>query len=92
LTFVGWHRYAGDALAGPSARLRLHFAARRVYLVLGSPDRVRSMDVILDGHPYRHLLIRRQRLYQLVNLPRAGQHELELRPEQGIHGYAFTFG
>jgi cytochrome c biogenesis protein CcdA/thiol-disulfide isomerase/thioredoxin len=92
LTFVGWHRYAGDALAGPSARLRLHFAARRVYLVLGSPDRVRSMDVILDGHPYRHLLIRRQRLYQLVNLPSAGQHELELRPEQGIHGYAFTFG
>jgi cytochrome c biogenesis protein CcdA/thiol-disulfide isomerase/thioredoxin len=92
LTFVGWHRYADNALAGPSARLDLSFAARRVYLVLGSPGLQRSMDVILDGRPYRHLLIKQQKLYELVNLPRAGHHELELRPEQGIRGYAFTFG
>jgi hypothetical protein len=48
--------------------------------------------VILDGRPYRHLAIRAQRLYTLVELPRAGNHELELRPESGIQGYAFTFG
>ena len=35
---------------------------------------------------------RRQRLYRLVDLPRAGRHELELRFEPGISGYAFTFG
>ena len=35
-----------------------------------------------------------QRLYRLVDLPRAGggTHQLELRVEPGIHGYAFTFG
>jgi cytochrome c biogenesis protein CcdA/thiol-disulfide isomerase/thioredoxin len=93
LTFIGpWHREPDDAEAGPGSRLRLKFRARRVFLVLGSPDRTRSLDVVLDGKPYRHLLIRPQRLYTLVDLPRAGSHELELRPESGIHGYAFTFG
>ncbi|HEX4735245.1 MAG TPA: cytochrome c biogenesis protein CcdA [Thermoleophilaceae bacterium] len=93
LSFIGpWHREPDDAESGPGSRLRLQFTARRVFLVLGSPDRARSLDVILDGKPYRHLLVRQQRLYTLVNLPRAGLHELELRPESGIYGYAFTFG
>jgi cytochrome c biogenesis protein CcdA/thiol-disulfide isomerase/thioredoxin len=93
LTFIGpWHREAEDAEAGPGSRLRLEFTARRVFLVLGSPDRARSLDVILDGKPYRHLSIKDQKLYTLAELPRAGRHELELRPEPGIHGYAFTFG
>src|SRR5689334_8060173 len=93
LSFIGpWHREPDDAESGPGSRLRLKFTARRVFLVLGSPDRPRSLDVILDGKPYRHLLVEQQRLYTLVDLPRAGSHELELRPEPGIHGYAFTFG
>src|SRR4051812_10603985 len=93
LSFIGpWHREPDDAEAGPGARPRLQFQAKRVFLVLGSPDRTRSLDVLLDGKPYRHLLIRQQKLYTLADLPRAGQHELELRPESGIHGYAFTFG
>jgi cytochrome c biogenesis protein CcdA/thiol-disulfide isomerase/thioredoxin len=93
LSFSGpWHRTAEDAEAGPGSRLRLSFNARRVFLVLGSPDRTRSLDVVLDGRPYRHLLVRAQKLYTLVDLPRAGQHELQLRPESGIRGYAFTFG
>jgi cytochrome c biogenesis protein CcdA/thiol-disulfide isomerase/thioredoxin len=93
LTFVGrWQREPEDAVALPGSWLRLAFVARRVYLVLGSADRQRSLDVILDGRPYRHLLIGAQKLYTLVDLPNAGRHVLELRPEAGIHGYAFTFG
>jgi hypothetical protein len=93
MSFIGpWRRSAEDAEAGPGSRLRLQFRARRVFLVLGSPDRTRTLDVVLDGRPFRHLKIRRQQLYTLVDLPRAGAHELELRPEPGIHGYAFTFG
>ena len=93
MSFIGpWHREPDDAEAGPGSRLRLEFTARRVFLVLGSPDRARSLDVVLDGKPYKHLMIRAQKLYTLVDLPRAGRHELELRPESGIHGYAFTFG
>jgi cytochrome c biogenesis protein CcdA/thiol-disulfide isomerase/thioredoxin len=93
LTFIGpWHRDPDDAEAGPGSRLRLDFNARRVFLVLGSRDRARSLDVVLDGRPYRHLMIRAQKLYTLVDLPRLGRHTLELRPESGIYGYAFTFG
>jgi sensor domain CHASE-containing protein len=33
-----------------------------------------------------------QRLYNLVELPQVGEHELELEFEPGITAYAFTFG
>ena len=33
-----------------------------------------------------------QRLYGLVDLPKAGSHTLTLEFEPGIAGYAFTFG
>jgi hypothetical protein len=33
-----------------------------------------------------------QRLYNLVDLPRVGEHLLEIVPESGVTGYAFTFG
>src|SRR3954451_5634267 len=92
LSFSGWLREKDSALAGEGAELRLDFAARRVYLVLGSPHRPRSLDVVLDGRPYLRLSIRQQKLYTLVDLPRPGHHELVLRPEKGIAGYAFTFG
>jgi hypothetical protein len=91
------------ATAGAGAALALRFGARRVYLVLGSPGRPRRMRVLLDGRPIPDALagsdvhggvatISSQRLYTLVNLPRAGSHLLRLEPEPGIGGYAFTFG
>ena len=33
-----------------------------------------------------------QRLYSLVDLPKAGVHTLTLEFERGVTGYAFTFG
>ena len=79
-------------MAGPGARLFLNFRARNVYLVLGSPDRPRTLRVLLDGRPRRAVRVGRQRLYQLVSLPKVGDHMLELRPANGTRGYAFTFG
>ncbi|HEX8745021.1 MAG TPA: cytochrome c biogenesis protein DipZ [Thermoleophilaceae bacterium] len=90
-----------SARAGPRARIHLRFQARRVFLVLGSPDRPRR--VLLDGRPLPDRLagpdvrggvatIDRQRLYRLVDLGRAGQRELTLEPAPGVEGYAFTFG
>jgi cytochrome c biogenesis protein CcdA/thiol-disulfide isomerase/thioredoxin len=98
-----WDVAREDATAGPGASLQLAFGARRVYLVLGSPDRARRMRVLLDGRPIPAALAGRdvrggvatissQRLYDLVALPRVGRHALELRPAAGIQGYAFTFG
>jgi cytochrome c biogenesis protein CcdA/thiol-disulfide isomerase/thioredoxin len=80
------------AVAGPGARLYLNFRARNVYLVLGSPDRPRTMQVLLDGRQVRNVRVDRQRLYSLVSLPKIGDHMLELRPQNGTRGYAFTFG
>ena len=62
------------------------------------------MRVLLDGKPIaaadagtdvdgrrRHRRLG-HRLYNLVDLPRVGDHVLTLEPEAGVEGYAFTFG
>ena len=94
-------RESGTALR--HATLSLGFQARRVFLVLGSEGGPRRLTVRLDGAPIAaaaagedveagRVTVRGQRLYRLVDLPRAGRHELELAFERGISGYAFTFG
>ena len=92
------------ATALGDASLALSFQARRVFLVLGSDGgEPREVEVLLDGEPIAdadagddvsdaHATITDQRLYRLVDLPEAGRHTLELRFEDGIEGYAFTFG
>jgi cytochrome c biogenesis protein CcdA/thiol-disulfide isomerase/thioredoxin len=98
-----WDVEREDVTAGPGASLELAFDARRVFLVLGSPGHARRMRVLLDGRPIPDALAGRdvhggvatigaQRLYDLVDLPGVERHRLELRPEDGIQGYAFTFG
>jgi cytochrome c biogenesis protein CcdA/thiol-disulfide isomerase/thioredoxin len=89
--------------AGKGARLDLNFGARRVYLVLGSPGKPRRMKVLLDGKPIAaaddgtdvhngYVTVTNERLYNLVELPKVEHHTLELIPEEGVQGYAFTFG
>jgi cytochrome c biogenesis protein CcdA/thiol-disulfide isomerase/thioredoxin len=89
--------------AGKDAKLDLNFGARRVYLVLGSPGKPRKMKVLLDGKPIApaddgadvhngYVTITDERLYKLVELPKVEHHVLELVPEEGVQGYAFTFG
>jgi len=98
-----WTIESQTATAGPGAALALHFGAQHVYLVLGSPGRARRLHVLLDGRPIPNALagadvhggvatITSQRLYDLVSLPADEQHVLRLEPEEGIQGYAFTFG
>src|SRR4051812_29532424 len=83
--FVGaWFRTSEDAEAGVGARLELDYLARNVFLVLGSPDRARTLRIYLDHKPWRQIAIHDQKLYTLVELPRAGRHKLELRPDPGI--------
>jgi cytochrome c biogenesis protein CcdA/thiol-disulfide isomerase/thioredoxin len=103
-TFGGaWNVSEEEATAEQGAELDLNFGARRVYLVLGSPGHPRKMRVMLDGKPISEadagkdvhggfVTITDQRLYNLVELPKVEHHVLELRPEAGVQGYAFTFG
>jgi len=101
--YGGRWRIALESATAEGGSLSLHFGARRVYLVLGSPGRPRRVRVLLDGHPISSALagsdvhggsvsVDSQRLYQLVDLPRVGEHVLTLEPERGVMGYAFTFG
>jgi cytochrome c biogenesis protein CcdA/thiol-disulfide isomerase/thioredoxin len=91
-----------EAVSG--AGVDLEFRAKRVYLVLSSPDeRPLHVQVLLDGHPISAadagedvhdgvVTVRRERLYSLVSLPGDEQHRLSLRFEDGVTGYDFTFG
>jgi cytochrome c biogenesis protein CcdA/thiol-disulfide isomerase/thioredoxin len=99
----GWRIGGESARALSGAGVSLAFQARRVFLVCGSPGGPRELRVLLDGRPIPNrsagddvesgrAIIDRQRLYRLVDLPRAGRHTLELRFSDGIDGYAFTFG
>jgi cytochrome c biogenesis protein CcdA/thiol-disulfide isomerase/thioredoxin len=98
-----WRITLESATAAGHSSLDLNFGARRVYLVLGSPGHTRRLRVSLDGRPIPDSLagsdvhdgvveVSSQRLYSLVDLPRVGHHLLRLEPEDGVTGYAFTFG
>jgi cytochrome c biogenesis protein CcdA/thiol-disulfide isomerase/thioredoxin len=101
--YDGRWRIALDSATSQGGSLDLNFGARRVYLVLGSPGRSRHVRVLLDGRPIPARLagsdvhngvveVKAQRLYNLVDLPRVSHHLLQLEPEAGVTGYAFTFG
>jgi cytochrome c biogenesis protein CcdA/thiol-disulfide isomerase/thioredoxin len=98
-----WGITGEDATSGQGAEIDMEFNARRAFLVVGSPDQARHVQVLLDGKPIPAKLagedvhrgvatIQSQRLYRLVDLPAVGQHRLSLRFDPGISGYAFTFG
>jgi len=103
-TYSGnWDVSDESATALDGARIDTTFTARRVYLVLGSEDQDRNVQVLLDGKPISDadagadvengaVTVGAQRLYDLVDLPKAGTHTLTLEFDPGIEGYAFTFG
>src|ERR687887_410156 len=76
-------------MAGRGARLRLHFHAHDVYLVLGGSGTVR---VRLDGRPVRTVRVKGDRLYTLLSGTKLREGLLELRFSPGVEAYAFTFG
>jgi cytochrome c biogenesis protein CcdA/thiol-disulfide isomerase/thioredoxin len=98
-----WDVSAESATAVDDAAIDLRFRARRVFLVLGAETRPGDVRVLLDGRPLPDSAagedvrsatarIDEQRLYRLVELPKAGDHELTLELDPGVEGYAFTFG
>jgi cytochrome c biogenesis protein CcdA/thiol-disulfide isomerase/thioredoxin len=88
--YAGHWTVEGERIvAGNDARLRLHFTARKVHLVLGGHG---ALKVKLDGKPAGTVRVTNDRLYTLVSLPQARNGLLELRFSRGLSAYAFTFG
>ena len=86
------------------AALRFRFQARHVFLVLGTKDaRPVTFAVSLDGKPVgehggkdvrdSHVTVSAHRLYDLVDLGKAGEGLLEITAQSpDLEAYAFTFG
>jgi cytochrome c biogenesis protein CcdA/thiol-disulfide isomerase/thioredoxin len=90
LAYAGRLRLDAERLvAVRDARLRLHFYAAKVFLVLGGKGTVR---VLVNGKPERTVLVTQDRLYTLVDGTKARDALLELRFSPGVEAYAFTFG
>jgi cytochrome c biogenesis protein CcdA/thiol-disulfide isomerase/thioredoxin len=99
-----WNISEQPATAVSGAGIDVELQAKNVYLVLSSPgERPRPVQVLLDGRPIAAavagldvhggvVMVRGQRLYTLVSLPRDEQHRLTLRFAPSVSGYAFTFG
>ena len=84
-----WRLLAQQAVAGTGARLRFHFHARKVYVVLGGKG---SVQVLVDGRPVKTLDVTEYELYTAVAGQRTQDAVLELRFSRGVRGYSFTFG
>jgi hypothetical protein len=91
LAYAGeWTVHPQKIVAGRAARLRLHFHARHVYLVLGGTG---DLGVLVNGKPVKAVHVRGfSRLYTLLSYPQTRDALLELRFTPGLEGYAFTFG
>jgi cytochrome c biogenesis protein CcdA/thiol-disulfide isomerase/thioredoxin len=84
-----WRVEAERIVAAAGARVRLHFQARTVHLVLGGKGHVM---VRLNGKLQKTVRIDGDRLYTLVTQRRAQNGLLELQFTPGLSAYAFTFG
>jgi thiol-disulfide isomerase/thioredoxin len=84
-----WNVENERAVPVRDARLRLHYVARKVYLVLGGRG---SVDVLVDGRREKTVRVDKDKLYTLVDTSQLHEAVLELRFSPGVAGYAFTFG
>jgi thiol-disulfide isomerase/thioredoxin len=91
LAYAGQWRVQRERIeAGRDARLRLHFLAQDVYLVLSGRGR---LQVLVGGRPVKTIRVGGfSRLYTLLRYPRLSEGALELRFTPGLAAYAFTFG
>ncbi|MDX6369612.1 MAG: hypothetical protein QOG93_1114, partial [Gaiellaceae bacterium] len=88
--YAGKWKVEGERIvAGDHARLRLHFGAQSVHLVLTGHGFV---TVSLNGARRNTVRVDGDRLYTLVTQDKARSGLLELGFTPGLAAYAFTFG
>ena len=90
LSYAGrWTIGGENILAGQGARLRLHFQADDIYIVLGGRGTVQAL---IDGKPTTTLKVDSYRLYTVLAGKTSRDGLLELRFSPGVRAYSFTFG
>ena len=90
LSYDGMWNVGGESIvAGKNARLRLHYEAHNVYVVLGGHGTVQKL---INGKPAGTIKVDAQRLYTVRRSPNYEDALLELRFSPGVEAYSFTFG
>jgi hypothetical protein len=84
-----WKVEGERIVAGDKARVRLHFQARTVHLVLTGRGFV---AVKVNGKALPAIRVDGARLYTLVTQKSASDGVLDLGLTPGLAAYAFTFG
>lgn len=76
------------------ASLRIHFWARKVFLVMGvPPGKSVAVKVLLNGTLVKMVTVNQHTLYTLLSLDKGQPGTLELQAvSPGLSAYAFTFG
>jgi len=96
-----WQVTAEYAAPQAGAKLHLAFDAQEVFLVARPKNGNGQMKILVDGQaqnvgedaPEGVVNVSTDRLYKLVKLPSAGQHELTIEfPDNNVEIFAFTFG
>lgn len=94
-SFEGSWRVASEYSAPTeNAVLTLNFDAKNVFLVMRpKAEKSGKVNVSLDGEQVKVIEVNGDKLYQLIELPSAGPHQLKLNfLDDNIEIYAFTFG
>ncbi|MGH3002154.1 MAG: cytochrome c biogenesis protein DipZ [Gaiellaceae bacterium] len=84
-----WQLGAERIVAVSDARLRMHFHAEDVYIVLGGHG---TVHVLVDGKPAGTIRVSAERLYTARSSKQVADAVLELRFSPGVQAYSFTFG
>jgi cytochrome c biogenesis protein CcdA/thiol-disulfide isomerase/thioredoxin len=90
ISFGGeWTLSGQTATAGLAAKLRLHYHAKDVYLVLGGRGRV---TVTRGGEQVTSIHVTADRLYPVLDASQTADGILQLTFTPGVRAYSFTFG
>ncbi len=81
------------AQSDQSSELLLNFSAKDVFLVMQPVAKTAKVEVYLDEVLVNTIIVDKNRLYDILNLPEPGRHILKLKfSKDQIKLFAFTFG
>ena len=88
-----WRVESQRIVSGPGAHLLFRYTAPRIYVVAAPPAGAQGqISATVDGRSQPRIRVPHDDLYQLIHLPQAGPHKLDLAVQKGTSLYSFTFG
>jgi len=74
-------------------RFRMNVESNAMYLVLGSIDGAKRVNIVVDGKTVDPITVEDKQLYTIARFPSGGRHTVELEIlDSGVEFYAATFG